>query len=123
MFDNDRRDWSLLGQWNVFASPVSHVAPLFSPEDESGHAIVALVSANSPVALLSLSDPVGVWFVLPGTKSPVERLATHPERDEILVLYEQGLARTCFIKGKELRRSMDYKTALRVLDEPGWRTW
>ncbi|KAM0790179.1 hypothetical protein ACM66B_005497 [Microbotryomycetes sp. NB124-2] len=118
-------DWSLVGRWAIFASPVSHIVPLKQqplPADASTVSI-AVVSANSPVALMSVSDEIRVTYVLPGTRSPVESISTNLERSEIVVLYAQGLARTCTLDGQELRRSMDHRTARTVLSESGWVTW
>lgn len=124
------RDWDVVGQWQLFASPVRHFAYLDSPAPSSSSTsstaptrlknTIAFISANSPVALVSLFPPA-VLFTLPGTKSAVEVLAT--TKDEILVIYEQGLARTCDIKSRELRRSMDRKTAEGVLQDAAWTTW
>ncbi|GAA5853924.1 hypothetical protein JCM9279_007604 [Rhodotorula babjevae] len=127
-------DWDVVGQWQLFASPVRHfayldsVAPSSSSSPSSSSPVaptrlkntIAFISANSPVALVSLFPPA-VVFTLPGTKSAVEVLAT--TKDEILVIYEQGLARTCDIKSRELRRSMDRKTAEGVLQDAAWTTW
>ncbi|BGP18192.1 hypothetical protein JCM10213v2_006247 [Rhodosporidiobolus nylandii] len=115
-------DWDLIGSWTLFASPVKHYAyidPSPTPSSKLGNT-VAFISANSPVALVSLFPPQ-LLFVLPGTKSAVELIAT--TQDEILVLYEQGLARSCDIASKELRRSMDRRTAERSFAEGGWTTW
>ncbi|GAA5916565.1 hypothetical protein JCM8208_007704 [Rhodotorula glutinis] len=125
-------DWDVVGQWQLFASPVRHFAYLDSSSPSSSSSppssstssrlknTIAFISANSPVALVSLFPPA-VVFTLPGTKSAVEVLAT--TKDEILVIYEQGLARTCDIKSRELRRSMDRKTADGVLQDAAWTTW
>ncbi|GAA5922792.1 hypothetical protein JCM1841_000709 [Sporobolomyces salmonicolor] len=118
--------WELIGQWALFASPVRHYAFISSPSSPSSHLqhTLAFISANSPVALVSLSpslSPPRVLFTLPGTKSAVERIAT---RDgEIMVIYEQGLARVCDVESRELRRSMGRATAEGVLQESGWVTW
>ncbi|TNY18126.1 hypothetical protein DMC30DRAFT_73310 [Rhodotorula diobovata] len=116
-------DWDVVGKWQLFASPVRHFAYLDpSPSSASTRLsnTIAFISANSPVALVSLFPPA-VLFTLPGTRSSVELLAT--TKDEILVIYEQGLARTCDIKSRELRRSMDRKTAEGVLQDEAWTTW
>ncbi|KAL8287278.1 hypothetical protein RQP46_003730 [Phenoliferia psychrophenolica] len=116
----DLNDWQPLAHWSLFASPVSHIVPITtSPSSGLSHAL-ALVSANSPIALVSLFPPQ-LHFVLPGTKSPVERIAT--SGDEMLVVYAHGLARVCHIEGLELRRSMDLRTAAGVLAEGKWTTW
>ncbi|GAA5900483.1 hypothetical protein JCM5296_001559 [Sporobolomyces johnsonii] len=119
-------DWELIGQWALFASPVRHYAFISPPSSPSSHLqhTLAFISANSPVALVSLSpsvSPPRVLFTLPGTKSAVERIATR--EGEIMVLYEQGLARVCDVASRELRRSMGRTTAEGVLQEKGWVTW
>ncbi|BGP41867.1 hypothetical protein JCM10449v2_005861 [Rhodotorula kratochvilovae] len=116
-------DWDLVGRWQLFASPVKHYVYLDPSSSDSPARLrntIAFISANSPVALVSLFPPA-LLFTLPGTKSAVELLAT--TKDEILVVYEQGLARTCDIKSCELRRSMDRKTAEGVLQDGSWTTW
>ncbi|GAA6003526.1 WD40 repeat domain-containing protein [Rhodotorula paludigena] len=115
-------DWDLVGRWQLFASPVKHFAFIDSAASTTSRTSnsIIFISANSPVALVSLFPP-RVVFTLPGTKSAVEVVATN--KDEILVLYEQGLARTCDIASKELRRSMDRKTAEGVLDNGSWKVW
>ncbi|KAK4046684.1 hypothetical protein OIV83_005887 [Microbotryomycetes sp. JL201] len=122
--------WTPVGQWQLFASPVSHIVVLDQqPLDQqpltvdANTASIAVISANSPVALLNIKDKVRVSYVLPGTRSPVESISTNSLRSEIVVVYAQGLARTCSLDGQELRRSMDYRTARAVLSEPGWTTW
>ncbi|KAL7341421.1 hypothetical protein BJY59DRAFT_693274 [Rhodotorula toruloides] len=117
-------DWDCLGRWTLFASPVTDFA--FISTSETVHAppalngSVAFVSANSPVAFVSLFPPRHL-FTLPGTRSAVELIAL--SQTEILVLYEQGLARVCDIATRELRRSMDRKTTESVLAEDVWSTW
>ncbi|GAA6050579.1 hypothetical protein JCM3770_001471 [Rhodotorula araucariae] len=116
-------DWDVVGRWQLFASPVRHQVYLDSSASTAPTRLgntIAFISANSPVALVSLFPPA-LLFTLPGTKSAVELLAT--TKDEILVVYEQGLARTCDIKSRELRRSMDRKTAEGVLQDGSWTTW
>lgn len=78
------------------------------------------VSANSPTALVSLFPPK-MHFILPGTKSAPELIATF--NGEVLILYEHGLARICHLESRELRRSMDRKTAEGVLAQSAWRVW
>ncbi|GAA5977576.1 hypothetical protein JCM10908_005026 [Rhodotorula pacifica] len=115
-------DWECLARWTLFASPVKHVSHLDN-DDASPPSLrnaVAFVSANSPVAFVSLFPPQHL-FTLPGTKSSVELVAT--SKDEVLVLYRQGLARTCDIKSRELRRSMDRKTAESVVAGGDWHIW
>ncbi|GAA5986281.1 hypothetical protein JCM11641_004880 [Rhodosporidiobolus odoratus] len=115
-------DFALLGCWTLFASPVrsyAYIDPEPAPSSKLGHTI-AFISANSPVAVVSLFPPQ-LLFVLPGTKSAVELIAT--TEDVIMVLYEQGLARTCDIASRELRRSMDRITAERSLADGGWSVW
>ncbi|GAA5873477.1 hypothetical protein JCM3774_002427 [Rhodotorula dairenensis] len=115
-------DWECLGRWTLFASPVKHVSRLES-DDSSPPSLrnaVAFVSANSPVAFVSLFPPRHL-FTLPGTRSSVDLVAT--SKEEVLVLYRQGLARTCDIKSRELRRSMDRKTAESVVADGGWHIW
>ncbi|GAA6030192.1 hypothetical protein JCM8097_008980 [Rhodosporidiobolus ruineniae] len=115
-------DWDLMGTWTLFASPVKSFAfidPSPTPSSKLGNSL-AFISANSPVALVSLHPP-DLLFVLPGTKSAVELIAT--TRSEIMVLYEQGLARTCDIGSRELRRSMDRRTAERALADGEWQVW
>ncbi|GAA6002852.1 hypothetical protein JCM10207_001867 [Rhodosporidiobolus poonsookiae] len=115
-------DWDPIGSWTLFASPVAYYAnldPFPSSSSRLGNTL-AFISANSPVALVSLFPPA-LLFVLPGTKSAVERIAT--TRDQIMVLYEQGLARTCDIASRELRRSMERKTAEGVLSDGSWTIW
>jgi len=115
-------DWTALGRWRLFASPVAHIVQLSCPPESVLHGTVAFVSLNSPVGLVSLR-PEGpqLLFVLPGTKSGVEVLAT--KGDDILVMYAEGLARVCDVRGRELRRSMDRRTARGVLREEGWTMW
>ncbi|GAA5886694.1 hypothetical protein JCM6882_005860 [Rhodosporidiobolus microsporus] len=115
-------DFEPLGCWTLFASPVSsfaYIDPSPTSNSKLGNTI-AFISANSPVALVSLFPPE-LLFVLPGTKSGVELIAT--TKDDIMVLYEQGLARTCDIASRELRRSMDRRTAEKTLGEGGWTVW
>ncbi|POY70885.1 hypothetical protein BMF94_6062 [Rhodotorula taiwanensis] len=114
--------WDCLGTWNLFASPVRHLAYLQSGSDGRplGNGAVAFISANSPVAFVSLFPPAHL-FTLPGTRSSVEVLAT--SKDEVLIVYRQGLARVCDIASRELRRSMDRKVAETVLSEGGWQIW
>lgn len=117
-----RSNWECLGQWTLFASPVKHVSRLES-DDASPPSLlnaVAFVSANSPVAFVSLFPPQHL-FTLPGTKSSVDLVAT--SREEVLVLYRQGLARVCDIKSRELRRSMDRRTAESVVADGDWHIW
>lgn len=109
------RDWQPLALFSLFASPIAHIAPV-----PGGGTTVAFVSANSPLALVELFPP-RILFVLPGTKSAVESIST--AGDEMLILYRHGLARVCDVKGLELRRSMDRRTAMGVLAEGGWTTW
>ncbi|ORY76900.1 hypothetical protein BCR35DRAFT_280286 [Leucosporidium creatinivorum] len=150
-------DWSTVGRWNLFASPVSHLACLWDSNAEpnatttiSQGYTLAFISSNSPVALISLSLPPTpstsslpasprpppphtllstLLFVLPGTASPVSSISISsppdPSAAEILVIYEQGLARACHLESRELRRSMDRRTARGVLKEreKAWRTW
>lgn len=113
-------DWTLVGTWKLFASPVTHTVPFKFKPTSKMHNTIAFISANSPIALVGLSPP-RLLFVLPGTKSPVQIIAT--KADEILVVYGHGLARVCDVAGRELRRSMDFKTASSVLAEGGWKTW
>jgi hypothetical protein len=135
-----RSSWSLIGSWTLFASPVksyAYIAPSPTSASSLTSSTLAFISANSPVALISIlrpapgssspPPPASLLFVLPGTKSSVELIAT--SKDEIMVLYAQGLARTCDIASRELRRSMDRRTAERALEEDGeggekrWRVW
>ncbi|BGP01800.1 hypothetical protein JCM10021v2_005506 [Rhodotorula toruloides] len=117
-------DCDCLGRWTLFASPVKDFA--FISTSETVHAppalngSVAFISANSPVAFVSLFPPRHL-FTLPGTRSAVELIAL--SQTEILVLYEQGLARVCDIASRELRRSMDRRTTESVLAEDVWSTW
>ncbi|BGP33827.1 hypothetical protein JCM10296v2_005632 [Rhodotorula toruloides] len=117
-------DWDCLGRWTLSASPVKDFA--FISTSETVHAppalngSVAFISANSPVAFVSLFPPLHL-FTLPGTRSAVELIAL--SQTEILVLYEQGLARVCDIASRELRRSMDRRTTESVLAEDAWSTW
>ncbi|KAK4048153.1 hypothetical protein OIO90_005917 [Microbotryomycetes sp. JL221] len=86
----------LLGQWDVFASPVTHVIRLGMAQGAHGDeavALLALVSANSPVAIVRLDERAKIEFVLAGTRSP------------------------------ELRRSTDARTAREVVRQPDWITW
>ncbi|GAA5867444.1 hypothetical protein JCM8547_007506 [Rhodosporidiobolus lusitaniae] len=140
-------DWDLLGSWTLFASPVKSFTYLSSSASSTSSSpasalpqqlsnSLAFISANSPIALVSLFPP-SLLFVLPGTKSGVELIATRregkegKEGGEIMVLYEQGLARTCDVESRELRRSMSRETAGRVLQEGqgkegeggGWTVW
>ncbi|GEM10247.1 WD repeat protein [Rhodotorula toruloides] len=121
---NGELDWDCLGRWTLFASPVKDFA--FISTSGTAHAppalngSVAFISANSPVAFVSLF-PSRHLFTLPGTLSAVELIAL--SQTDILVLYEQGLARICDIASRELRRSMDRKTTESVLTEDGWSTW
>lgn len=117
-----RSNWECLGRWTLFASPVKHVSRLESDDGSppSLQNAVAFVSANSPVAFVSLFPPQHL-FTLPGTKSSVDLVAT--SKDEVLVLYRQGLARVCDIKSRELRRSMDRRTAESVVAGGGWHIW
>ncbi|GAA5825296.1 hypothetical protein JCM11251_006926 [Rhodosporidiobolus azoricus] len=115
-------DFDLLGCWTLFASSVksfAYIDPSPTSTSKLGNTI-AFVSANSPVALVSLFPPE-LLFVLPGTKSGVELIAT--TKNDIMVLYEQGLARTCDIASRELRRSMDRRTAEKTLKEDDWTVW
>lgn len=117
-------DWDCLGRWTLFASPVRDFA--FISTTETLHAppalngSIAFISANSPVAFVSLFPPRHL-FTLPGTRSAVELVAL--SKTDILVLYKQGLARVCDIASRELRRSMDAKTTESVLAEDAWTTW
>lgn len=113
-------NWELISQWNLFASPVSHVAYLQPPGHTALNNTIAFISENSPIALVSLFPPQ-LHFVLPGTQSPVESISTLG--DEMLIVYAHGLSRVCDMKEFELRRSMDLKTATSVLAEGGWTTW
>lgn len=95
---------------------------------DASAATLIFISANSPVALVAvqLSDAgnsSSIQLVLPGTRSPVESISTHVEKEEVMVIYEQGLARICHLGSRELRRSMERKTAQQVLAEGGWQTW
>ncbi|SCV73919.1 BQ2448_6349 [Microbotryum intermedium] len=114
------RDWEEIGRWCLFASPVSQFAFIQDPTIPQLAQTIAFVSANSPIALISLFPPA-LLFILPGTKSPVISISTSAE--EILVVYAHGLARVCDVKRQELRRSMDAKTARGVLAEGKWTTW
>ncbi len=115
-------DWTTLGRWALFASPVAHIVQLSCPPESVLHGAAAFVSLNSPVGLVSLrADKPELLFVLPGTKSGVEVIAT--KGDDVLVVYAEGLARVCDVRGRELRRSMDRRTARGVLREEGWMVW
>ncbi|GAA6064483.1 hypothetical protein JCM10212_000363 [Sporobolomyces blumeae] len=113
-------DWDALGVFSLFASPVLSYSYLSVPT--SPHTLL-FVSCNSPIALLSLHPP-SLLFTLPGTRSPVELVATTRE-GEIVVLYKQGLARFWDSGTGELRRSTDRKTAEGVLKEKekNWKIW
>lgn len=111
-------DWTLLGEWFLFASPVSHLVSLPAAPKPHLSDLMIFISANSPIAFVSLSPP-RLLFVLPGTKSDVESLSV--SGDEILVVYSHGLARAWSLEG-ELRRSMDLKTATGVLGAGNWTT-
>lgn len=118
----NNRNWDLIGTWRLFASPVMHIVLLQLPGHARSADVIAFISANSPIALVSLFPPQ-LLFVLPGTRSSVETVATSSSTNEILVIYSHGLSRICHVDGKELRRSMDYKTARGVLKEGGWKVW
>ncbi|SDA01421.1 BZ3500_MvSof-1268-A1-R1_Chr10-1g02649 [Microbotryum saponariae] len=113
-------DWDEIGRWCLFASPVTQFTFIQDPTIPQLSQTIAFVSANSPIALVSLFPPA-LLFVLPGTKSPVISISTLKE--EILVVYAHGLARVCDVTRRELRRSMDAKTARGVLAEGKWSTW
>ncbi|KAM0751154.1 hypothetical protein T439DRAFT_313451 [Meredithblackwellia eburnea MCA 4105] len=112
-------DWELVAQWRLFASPVCHLAHIDVAKGPLSQTI-AFVSANSPIALVSLFPPQ-LHFILPGTSSAVQSIST--SNDDLLIIYAHGLSRVCNIEGLELRRSMDLKTAEGVLSESGWTNW
>lgn len=116
--DDHSSDWTLIGEWFLFASPVSHLISLPTAPKPHFSDLMIFISANSPIAFVSLSIP-RLLFVLPGTNSDVEILSM--SGDEILVVYSAGLARAWSLEG-ELRRSMDLKTAMGVLGEGTWTT-
>lgn len=114
-------EWDCLARWNLFASPVRHIASLAGEDAPASlRNCLVCISANSPVAIVSLAPPRHV-FTLPGTVSGVDLFAT--SQDEVLVLYRQGLARICDIATRELRRSMDRRTAENVISEGAWKIW
>lgn len=114
------RDWTLLSSWSLFASPVCAIVDL---PIKGTRRLLALISSNSPIALVDLSMlPAPLLFILPGTRSPVTIMSSNLN-GELLVVYESGLARVCDVAGQELRRSMDYKTAVALLAEAGWVNW
>ncbi|KAK4704763.1 hypothetical protein P7C70_g1446, partial [Phenoliferia sp. Uapishka_3] len=116
----DVDNWQPIAHWSLFASPVSHIAFVKIPEGSRLSNTIAFISANSPIALVSLFPP-RLHFVLPGTKSAVQSISTSD--DEMLIVYAHGLSRVCNIEGLDLRRSMDLKTAEGVLAEGNWSTW
>ncbi|KAI5481365.1 WD repeat protein [Pseudohyphozyma bogoriensis] len=116
----DLGSWEIIARWNLFASPVLHIAYLGGPEESPLSNTVAFISANSPIAIVSLFPP-HLHFILPGTKSPVESIST--AGDEVMVRYAHGLARLCHVRDQDLRRSMDWRTGSALLAEGGWTTW
>ena len=78
------------------------------------------IAANSPTALVSLFPPK-LHYVIPGTQTSPELVATY--KGEVLILYEQGLARFWHLESGELRRSTDRKTAEGVLAQDQWTVW
>ena len=126
--DLDDSDWSLIARYNLFASPVESILHVQIPSSTRLSNTLFLISANSPIALISLSPTsptitTELLFILPGTKSPVSSISTDSKGGELLVIYENGLARVCAVDGMELRRSMRVETARKVLLESGWTTW
>lgn len=116
------RDWSEIGRWNLFASPVGDLVSLCEAMGPSFRHSIAFISSDSPVAIISLCQP-GSICILPGTKSSVSSISTATSGDELLIIYDAGLARVCDVSVMELRRSMDLKTAMGALNEGGWETW
>ncbi|GAA5940493.1 WD40 repeat domain-containing protein [Sporobolomyces koalae] len=105
-------DWEEIATFALFASPVLAYAHL--PLPTHPHTLL-FVSCNSPIALVSLHPPE-LLFTIPGSTTRVQLVATTKE-GEVLILYEQGLARVWDARTGELRRSMDRKTAEGVLRE------
>jgi hypothetical protein len=115
-------DWSEIGRWNLFASPVSDIVSLCEAMGPSFRHSIAFISSDSPVAIISLAVS-GSIFVLPGTTSLVSSISTATSGDELLIIYDSGLARISDAATMELRRSMDLKTATGLINDGGWETW
>lgn len=114
-------EWECIQTWKLFASPVSHLVQFkVKSSNQRMSNTIALISSNSPIAIISLFPP-SLLFIIPGTNSNVRSIATNGE--DLLVIYLNGLARIWDVDAGELRRSMDLKTALSVSSEKGWRTW
>lgn len=107
--------------WKVFVSPVASIVFLQDPRIGRLNASLASISANCTTAFVPIDDSNSSILTIVGSHSPLEKLCIR--RDEVLVLYQSGLARLWDAVSGELRRSINRATATSLLSDQEDEWW